>query len=74
MDDVPTIWDQNIGNYYGILVSMDYHAPLARYVKLRVAHAPGMQGMFSRYRALTIPTRITARAWRTCVTHAGIAN
>ena len=43
-----------------------FHGPLVRYVKCRIGHAPGMPGMFSRHRRLTIPTCITARAWRTC--------
>ena len=49
-----------------------WHGPLTRYVKLQVAHAPGMSGTFSpaadfkRNRQLAIPTCITARAWRTC--------
>ena len=48
------------------------HGPLSRYVKFRVAHAPGMPGTFSPAadfkgnRKLAIPTCITARAWRTC--------
>ena len=48
------------------------HGPLTRYVKLQVAHAPGMPGTFSPAadfkgnRKLAIPTCITARAWRTC--------
>ena len=48
------------------------HGPLTRYVKLQVAHAPGMPGTFSPaadfkgYRKLAIPACITARAWRTC--------
>ena len=44
---------------------LDYtllHGPLARYVKLRVAHAPG----FPRHRRLAIQTCITARVSRTC--------
>ena len=46
--------------------------PLTRYVKSRVAHAPGMPGTFSPAaefkgkRELTIPACITARASRTC--------
>ena len=46
--------------------------PLTRYVKLRVAHVPGMSGTispaadFKENRYLAIPTCITARAWRTC--------
>ena len=48
------------------------HGPLARYVKLRFAHARGMPGTFppaadfEGNRGLAIPTCITARAWRTC--------
>ena len=42
------------------------HGPISRYVKLRVAHAPGMPGTFPHHRGLAIPTCITARAWRTC--------
>ena len=47
------------------------HVPLTNYVKLRVAHAPGMPGTFSpaadfkRNRQLATPACITARAWRT---------
>ena len=46
------------------------YGPLARYVKLRVAHAPGMPGAFSPTadfkgnRYLAIPACITARASR----------
>ena len=49
-----------------------WNGPLARYVKLRVAHAPGMPEMFSpaadfkRNRKLAIPACITSRASRTC--------
>ena len=48
------------------------NGPLTRYVKLRVAHAPGMPGTFSPAtkfkgkRMLMIPACITARASRTC--------
>ena len=48
------------------------HGPLTRYVKLQVAHAPGMPGTFSYAadfngnRYLATPACITARAWRTC--------
>ena len=48
------------------------NGPLTRYAKLRVAHAPGMPGTFSRdadfkiKRGLAIPACITARASRTC--------
>ena len=41
------------------------NGPLARYVKLRVARAPGMPGMFPRHRGLAIPTWILSSAWRT---------
>ena len=50
----------------------NYHGPLTRYVKLQVAHAPGMPGTFSYAadfngnRYLATPACITARAWRTC--------
>ena len=48
------------------------YGPHTRYVKLRVAHAPGMPGTFfpavefKGNRELAIPACITARAWRTC--------
>ena len=42
------------------------HGPLTRYVKLRVAHAPGMPETFPRHRWISIPTCIAARASRTC--------
>ena len=51
---------------------MSSHGPLARYVKIRVAHAPGMPGTFSpaaNFKGnyyIAIPACITARAWRTC--------
>ena len=53
-------------------ICIDLHGPLTRYVKLQVAHAPGMPGTFSLAadfkgnRWLAIPACITARAWRTC--------
>ena len=55
---------QEIGSklHYG-LQNISYHGPLARYVKLWVAHAPGT--LFPHYRGLAIQTCITARAWRT---------
>ena len=46
--------------------SFGTHGYLTRYVKLWVAHAPGMPGTFSRHRGLVISTCFTARAWRTC--------
>ena len=55
-----------------LLIPLLIHGPLTRYVKLQVAHAPGMPGTFSPAadfkgnRKLAIPTCITARAWRTC--------
>ena len=48
------------------------HGTLTRYVKLQVAHAPGMPGTFppaadfKENRLLAIPACITARASRTC--------
>ena len=42
------------------------NGPPTRYVKLQVAHAPGMPGTFPRHRGLAISTCIMARAWRTC--------
>ena len=50
----------------GQLVTEGLHGPIDRYVQLRVAHAPGMPGTFSRHRGLAIPTCITALAWRLC--------
>ena len=55
---------------YGI--TKHIYGPLTRYVKLQVAHAPGMPGTFSpaadfkENRLIAIPACITARAWRTC--------
>ena len=43
-----------------------WHGPLARYVKLRVAHAPGMPGAFSPPAQVSDPTCITSHASRTC--------
>ena len=42
------------------------HGPLTRYVTLRVAHAPGMPGSFSRHRLVSSP----GMHHGTCVTHA----
>ena len=65
----------NTGRYPTRGVSLEYvvgkfmmawwHGPLARYVKLRVAHAPGMPGMFSP------PPRVSDPDIHhgTCVTH-----
>ena len=39
---LPSLWTNKI-----IYLSMYHHRPLARYVKLRVVHAPGMPGKFS---------------------------
>ena len=56
--------------YYRGMVSA--YEPLTRYVKLRVAYAPGMPGTFSPAaefkgnRELAIPACITARASSTC--------
>ena len=46
------------------------HEPLARFLKLRVAHAPGMPGTFSPPPRVSDPDMHDARA----VMHAGIAN
>ena len=57
-----------------------YHGPLTRYVKLQVAHAPGMPGTFSPAadfkgnRKLAIPTCITAVRDARAVMHVGIAH
>ena len=45
---------------------LEVHGPLARYVKLRVMHAPRMQETLHRHRELAITTCITTRASRTC--------
>ena len=45
---------------------LDSCGPLTGYAKLRVAHAPGMPGTFSRQTGLAIPTCIASRASRTC--------
>ena len=48
-------------------IHLTINGPLARYIKLRVAHAPGMSGtFFSRHLGLAIPTCITTRASRRC--------
>ena len=47
------------------LVSVGSHGPLARYVKLRVAHAPGMPGTFSPPPGVSDPDMHRG----TCVTH-----
>ena len=39
------------------------HGPLAREIKLRVAHAPGMRGTFSPQSRVSDLACITARAW-----------
>ena len=49
-------------------LDLDPNGPLTRYLKLQVAHAPGMPGTFppaadfKQNRKLAIPTCITARA------------
>ena len=52
--------------YYNYLFCSGWDGPLARYIKLRVAHALGILGRFPRHRGLAIPTCIMARAsqWR----------
>ena len=78
-----TAWDISVMNISMLLLLIRHvmcighalflcHGPLTRYVRLQVAHAPGMPGTFpsaadfkgNRY--LAIPACITARAWRTC--------
>ena len=51
--------------YVNKKVNKYWHGPLTRYVKLRVAHAPGMPGTFSP------PPRVSDPDMhhRTCVTH-----
>ena len=54
-----------------------HHGPLARYVNLRVAHAPGMPGMFSPPPRVSVPDmRHASRHMRhaRAVMHVGIAN
>ena len=68
-DDV--IMERNSSNLFVVYIYIDKtdtirHGPLIRYVKWRVAHAPGMPGTFPRPRGLAISTCISARAWRTC--------
>ena len=43
-----------------------HNGPLARYAKLRVAHAPGMPGTFSPPPRVSYPGMHHARASRTC--------
>ena len=59
--------------YYVCMYIMDNYywnqcidGPLARYVKVRIAYAPGMPGTFPRHRQVAIPACIPARASRTC--------
>ena len=54
----------NIKVHLHLLLSMD-HGPLARCVKLRVAHAPGMPGTFSPTPRVSDPDMHHG----TCVTH-----
>ena len=49
-------WCQPIGS----------HGPLTRYVKLRVAHAPGMPRMFSPPPTTKETASLRSRAWPTC--------
>ena len=50
---------------WNVLVLWHSHGPLARYVKLRVVHAPGMPGTFSSPPLASDPDM----HYRTCVTH-----
>ena len=56
-------WKLSLGYY---LKKFQRYRPLTRYVKLHVAHAPGMPGRSPRHHGFAIPTCITAPAWRTC--------
>ena len=48
----------------------DFHVPLTRYVKLRVAHAPGMPATFSRHRLQRQPLVSDPGTHQgTCVAH-----
>ena len=61
-------------------MSCECHGPLAWYVKLRVAHAPGMPGVFSPPRNSKETTSSRSRhasrhvRYSRAVTHVGIAN
>ena len=46
--------------------NLSWHGPLTRNVKLRVEHAPGTPGTFSRHRGLAIPTCFRADSLVTC--------
>ena len=46
-------------------IPVQSHGPLARYIKLRVVHAPGMPGKFSPPQRVRDPDM----HHRTCVTH-----
>ena len=58
--------DGNDIRYVFFKVLFSTHGLLPKYVKLWVAHAPGMPERFPRYRRLAIPTCIKTRSWRTC--------
>ena len=54
--------------FHGWSATCTYHGPLARYVKLRVAHAPGMPWTFSLQQGVSDPdmhhgTRVTHVPW-----------
>ena len=60
------VFRDNYGCWW--LISLGRHGPLARYVKLRVAHAPGMPGTFSPPPRVSDPdmhhgTRVTHVPW-----------
>ena len=59
------IWQDHRPVYYGSICKLSCHGPPDRYVKLRVAHAPGMPGTFSP------PPRVSDPDMHhgTCVTH-----
>ena len=64
---IACMWEKDVGRLWWvwILFSWGRHGPLARYVKLRFAHAPGMPGTFSP------PPRVSNPDMHhgTCVTH-----
>ena len=51
---------------------LTYHGPLAKYVRLRVVHAPGMPGRFSRHKRSRHASRDVRETH--AMMHAGSAN
>ena len=64
-EENPLVSTQRASKAESISLSWHHHGPLARYVKLRVTHAPGMPGAFSP------PPRVSNPDMHhdTCVTH-----